>query len=88
LGDRAGTRFRRRSYSSRGPPCAAAFHHLNNSVALLGIKATELVLDVETRLSAEVKEVFAVDVKLARQGIYTDFLLQSELLYSLSPVAP
>jgi hypothetical protein len=54
---------------------------LLDDIALLWVEAAELVLDVEAGLAAQVEQIFALHVQLARQGINSYFLsLQEPLL--------
>src|SRR5206468_6053153 len=60
---------------------ATPLYHLFDQVALLGIETAQLVLDVDAGLTAEVEQIFTLDVQLARQRIDADFLsLQAQLL--------
>jgi hypothetical protein len=43
-------------------------------VALLGLDAAQLVLDVDPVLTAQVEQVFALYVQFTRQSVETDFL--------------
>jgi hypothetical protein len=55
-------------------------HELNDGIALLGIQAAQLVLDVNTVLAAQVEQVFALHVQFTRQSINPNFLfLQAQL---------
>jgi len=48
--------------------------HLLKLIALLRLQAAELVLDVEPRLFAQIEQILAIDLQLARQCVYTNFL--------------
>jgi hypothetical protein len=47
---------------------------------LFGIKAAQLVLELDPMLAAKVQQVFALHVQFTRQGVDTNFLLQAALL--------
>jgi hypothetical protein len=54
---------------------------LLDGIALVGVKTAELVLDVVTKLLADVEQRLALDVQHLRQGVNTHFLLcQAQLL--------
>jgi hypothetical protein len=76
---------RRRPWRCSDSRTTAAFEHLHHSIALRRVQAAELVLHIETGLATEIEQVFRIDVQLARQRIDPDFILQAELLYTLSP---
>jgi len=88
LRDDAGRGSRRRRDSGRRATGAAFFEHQNNGIALLRFQVAELILHVETGLAAKIEKIFTFDIELARQCVYTNFLLQSELPDRLSPPSP
>ena len=49
-------------------------------VALLGVQAAQLVLDIHSPLAAHVEQILAVDVQLARQRVNTDLFFQQAAL--------
>jgi len=52
-----------------------------DGVALVGVQATELILDIDAGLTAQVKQILALDVQFARERVDTNFLfLQAQLL--------
>jgi hypothetical protein len=62
---------------------------LFHSITLFWVETAELVFHVVTGLAAKVKQIFALHVQFARQGIDTDFVfLQAQLLYRHSPYSP
>ncbi len=66
-------------------------HQVLNCLDLLGFKVAELILDIQAMLAAQVEQIFALHVQLARQGINSQFLfLQSLLPYTpvKLPAAP
>jgi hypothetical protein len=56
---------------------STTLEHLLNHVALFGVQAAELVLNIEAGLTTRVKQVFPFDVQFTSQRINTDFLLQA-----------
>jgi hypothetical protein len=87
--DRCRCRLDRRGTWSRSASAPWPFlHEKHNSIALIRIQATKLILDVNACLPAQIDEILALDVQLSRQGINTGFLLQAELLYSDLPQSP
>jgi hypothetical protein len=60
-------------------------------IALIGVKVAQLVLDVYAMRAAQVEEVFALHVQLARQNIDSDFvfgILQAAKLLCRQPPRP
>jgi hypothetical protein len=62
-------------------------HHLLDSIALLRVEATQLILDVEACLTTEVEQVFALDPQFARQRIDTNLLFLQAVLLCRQPRA-
>jgi hypothetical protein len=52
-------------------------------IALFWIQAAQLILDVESRLAAQVEQILALQVQFARQCVDANLLfLHRQLLYS------
>src|SRR5436305_1994345 len=66
---------------SDGRLMSALLDHLLKLIALLRLQATELVLDVEPCLFAQIEQVLAIDLQFPRQCVNPNFLsLQAALL--------
>jgi hypothetical protein len=54
-------------------------HQKLDGIALLGIQAAQLVLDIDTGLATHIDQVFALDVQFPRQYVDSDLLFLQEL---------
>jgi hypothetical protein len=70
--------FRRRGCGHSNSATLA--YEVLNRLDLFRLEVTELILDIQAMLAAQVEQILALHVQLARQGINSQFLFLQALL--------